>query len=99
MNTIERSEQTSESQRILLVEDDDRLSTVLQRALTSFGYQVVRARNGNEALKLYNQDSISVVLTDLVMPDKEGIELIGELRRINPQIKIIAMSGGQIRGS
>ncbi len=79
---------------ILLVDDDDQIATIIQKALATFGYTVVRARNGREALAAYDRHSVQLVLTDLIMPDGEGMELIMALRKAHPTVKIIAMSGG-----
>ena len=79
--------------KILLVDDDHLFATMIQTALTRAGETVVRAKNGVEAMELFDA-SFDLVLTDLVMPEKEGMELIGELRRALPGVKIIAMSGG-----
>lgn len=79
---------------VLLVEDDDHFASMVQRALATFGYTVVRARNGREALGIYDPRIVSLVLTDVLMPSMEGIELIMALRKLNPKVKIIAMSGG-----
>ena len=79
---------------ILLVDDDELFGAMLEKTLIHFGYKVVRAHNGQEALDLYDARTVSLVLTDLIMPDKEGLELITELRRTNPAVKVIAMSGG-----
>jgi DNA-binding response OmpR family regulator len=80
--------------KILLIDDDDQLRTMLKLVLTSSGYEVSEACNGNEASRIYQQQYPDLVITDLLMPDKEGLELIMELRRNNKDIKIIAMSGG-----
>lgn len=80
--------------KILLVDDDDLFAEMVQKTLTRFGYEVVRARNGRDALQLYDPGATDLVMTDLIMPDKEGLELITELRRAHPGVKIIAMSGG-----
>lgn len=79
---------------ILLVDDDDPFADMLHKTLTLFNYAVIRARNGNEALQLYHPQTVDLVLTDLIMPDKEGLELISELHRAHPAVRIIAMSGG-----
>ena len=79
---------------ILLVEDEDGLAEVLERTLVAADYQVTWAKNGKEALRIYDPQKFNMVLTDLIMPEKEGLELISELKRTNPAIKIIAMSGG-----
>lgn len=79
---------------ILLVEDEDLFADMIGKALVTFGHAVVRARNGKEALQLYDPRTVSLVLTDLIMPDMEGVELIVALRRAHPAVKVIAMSGG-----
>ncbi len=83
---------------ILLVDDDDAIRRLGQRLLARAGHEVREARNGNEALALYGQVAADVVILDLIMPDKEGLETIRELRRQHPGVKIVAMSGGG-RGS
>lgn len=84
--------------RILLVDDDAALRKLLRFNLTKMGYEVVEAANGNEALEIQKNDPAELVLTDLIMPEKEGLETIGELRKKYPGARIIAMSGGG-RGS
>jgi CheY-like chemotaxis protein len=79
--------------KILLVDDDDIFAAMLDKMLARGGYAVVRARNGVEAVALFDS-SFDLVLTDLIMPQKEGLELIGELRSAHPDVRIIAMSGG-----
>ena len=80
--------------KILLVDDEDLIATMLERSLAMFGYDVIRARDGREALGYYDPETIGLVLTDLIMPDMEGVELIMSLRKLNPAVKVIAMSGG-----
>jgi len=80
--------------KILLVDDDDSFRKMLRLTLVKIGYHVVEARDGNEALKLHRDVSPDVVLSDLIMPEKEGLETIRELRRLHPEAKIVAMSGG-----
>lgn len=70
------------------------LRNVLLHALQQSGYDVIPASNGHEALAQYRLVPADLVLTDIIMPDKEGLETIRELRRHDPAIKIIAMSGG-----
>lgn len=80
--------------KILIADDEDMFAIMLQRSLAMFGYEVIRARNGREALRLYDPATVGLVLTDLIMPDMEGLELIVALRKANPAVKVIAMSGG-----
>ena len=58
------------------------------------GYEVVEASNGIEGLRLYREKRPHLVITDIVMPKKEGLETILDLKREDPQLKIIAISGG-----
>jgi CheY-like chemotaxis protein len=80
--------------KVLLVDDDKLLQSVLHRVLAHAGYDVILAGNGREALAQYKVSRPDVVLTDIIMPEKEGLETIMELRRHHPTAKIIAMSGG-----
>ena len=84
---------------ILLVDDDEQLRPMLKMVLERAGHTVNEAGNGREAMESYRQDPTELVVTDLVMPDKEGLETIMELRRAYPDLKIIAMSGGGRTGA
>lgn len=83
--------------RILLIEDDDDLRGVIAQSLTLAGHEVFQAAEGRQGLELFHAGSFDLVLTDLVMPGKEGVETIIELHREKPGLKIIAMSGGMPR--
>jgi CheY-like chemotaxis protein len=80
--------------RILLVEDDEAVREILRKTLVSAGHDVEEAPNGVVALAAYRRQASDVVITDLVMPEKNGLEAIMELRSLDPAVKIIAMSGG-----
>jgi CheY-like chemotaxis protein len=80
--------------RILLVDDDDVLRKLLRLALVKQGHVVTEARNGKEALVLQRDEAVDLILTDLIMPEREGLETIEEFREKFPTVKIIAMSGG-----
>lgn len=80
--------------RILLVEDDEAVREILRKTLVAAGYEVEEAPDGVVALAAYRRQPIDLVITDLVMPEKDGLETIMDLRRLNPAVKIIAMSGG-----
>ncbi len=84
--------------RILLIDDDESVRPMLQLTLTHFGHTVIEARNGKEGLALFEHANADLVITDLVMPEKEGLEVMMELRTRQPPPKIIAISGGG-RGS
>jgi DNA-binding response OmpR family regulator len=79
---------------ILLIDDDELFRPMLRENLEEMGYMVTEARNGKEGLDKYASAPTDLVLTDLIMPEKEGIETIIELRKKWPGVKIIAMSGG-----
>lgn len=81
---------------ILIIEDDERIRELLRTFLEAAGYLVVDAENGAVGIKKYRENTIDLVITDLIMPEKEGIETIRELKALNPQVKIIAMSGGGV---
>jgi len=81
--------------RILIVEDDDELRTVLRQFLEQEGYGVVEAADGRAAMEMQRQTGADLVITDIVMPEMDGIETIMALRRGFPSVKIIAISGGE----
>lgn len=79
---------------ILLVDDEVALQYVLGKLLSKAGHQVFSAGNGVEAEKMFTLHSPEIVVTDLIMPDKEGLGLITDLRRKYSTVPIIAMSAG-----
>ena len=79
---------------ILLIDDDDLFRDVLASALANAGHDVRQAANGAEGLRLFRQAKADVVITDIVMPEKEGLGTIMELRQSHPEARVIAMSGG-----
>jgi CheY-like chemotaxis protein len=79
---------------ILVIEDDDSVRGALSQTLERLGYAVASASNGREGLQRALEHTPDLVITDLIMPDTEGLETIIELRRRSPQVKIIAISGG-----
>ncbi len=78
---------------ILVVEDDAQLRRYLAEVLEDAGYQVLLADCGSSALDVMAQARVDVVLTDLVMPGQDGVSLIAALRKQQPGLRIIAMSG------
>lgn len=84
--------------QILLIDDDEDFRKPLHKALCRVGYAVEAVADSNAALRLFRQRSFDLVITDLIMPGTEGIETIVALRRLRPDIKIIAISGGGILG-
>ena len=83
---------------IILVEDDDALRKLLELMLNDAGYHVLPASNGREAMEIAEVRKIDLLITDLVMPEQEGVETIIRIRRKRPGLPIIAMSGaGDVR--
>jgi DNA-binding response OmpR family regulator len=80
--------------RILVIDDEPEMRTILRQILEKAGYEVVDASNGREGLRRYSEKPADLVITDLVMPEKEGIETILDLKRKFSGVKIIAVSGG-----
>jgi len=79
---------------ILIIDDDDVFRDVLATALEHAGHVVRQATNGIEGLQMFHQQPADLVITDIVMPEKEGLDTIRDLRREFPKARIIAMSGG-----
>lgn len=79
---------------ILIIDDDRQMRRLLTRILTGAGHTARQAVNGRDGITLFAQQRADVVITDMVMPDMEGIETILSLRRENPALPIIAISGG-----
>jgi two-component system, cell cycle response regulator CpdR len=79
--------------RILLAEDDDSMRGFLERALTSAGYDVVAFANGKDAYERVQQEPFTLLLTDIVMPLMDGIELARRASEVDPQLKIMFITG------
>lgn len=80
--------------RILVIDDDVQMRQMLKQMLERQGYEVVEASDGKQGLALYRQTPTDLIITDIIMPEKEGVEMILELKRDFPDVKIIAISGG-----
>lgn len=80
-------------QTILLVEDNERIREGGQAILESLGYRVLTAANGRQALELYREEAIDLLLTDVVMPEMGGVELARQLRKTHPDLKVVAVTG------
>ena len=82
--------------RILLIDDEEPVRTLLRKMLEQFGHTVIEARGGTEGLALFPHAHVELVITDIVMPDKDGLEVLRELRRMDPSVKILAISGADV---
>lgn len=80
--------------RILVIEDDDEVRDLLESLLTREGHVVATAANGKQGVAAFLAAPFDLVITDIIMPEKDGIEAIMDLRRGRPDLKLIAISGG-----
>ena len=82
--------------RILIIDDSEEFRKVFRLLLEDAGYEVAEACDGDEGIKVYEQQPADLVVSDVIMPGKEGVQMMVELKRKYPEIKIFAMSGGGI---
>ena len=80
--------------RILVIDDEELARFTLREVLEEAGHEVVEATNGNEGIEHQKANPFDMVITDMIMPDKEGLETIVELKGAFPDLRIIAISGG-----
>ncbi len=80
--------------RILVVDDETQIRTMLTLMLEQEGYTVHTAENGEEGLSLVGRYTFDLVITDMIMPVKDGLKFIMELVRDYPDLKVLAISGG-----
>lgn len=80
--------------KILVIDDDELILMACRNLFKKEGFTVLEASNGNAGLDLYKQERPDIVITDMLMPDKEGLETITDIRTFDPASKIIAMSSG-----
>ena len=80
--------------RILIIDDEPQIRSMLKLMLERDGYEVIEAPDGVEGIKVYRQNPADLIITDLIMPNKDGIGMIIELKKEFPDVMIIAMSGG-----
>jgi YesN/AraC family two-component response regulator len=80
--------------KVLIIDDEPYILLMLKKMLEKVGYEVDLASNGKEGLDLFEQHTADLVITDIIMPDKEGLEIILEMKKKRPDLKIIAISGG-----
>lgn len=85
--------------RILIIDDDDRLRGAVRELLSDEGHEVVEARDGTEGIRAYRAQAASLVMCDLFMPGKDGLETIRDLRKEFPDVRIVALSGGGFQGT
>jgi DNA-binding response OmpR family regulator len=79
---------------LLVIDDEPGLRTFIKEIFQEAGHTVVDAANGTLGFARFKEGSFDLVITDLILPDKEGNEMIAEMRQLRPAQKIIAISGG-----
>lgn len=84
---------------ILIIEDDDDLRLAIKRMLQMFGYDVIEAPDGEKGIQLYQEIPTDLIITDIFMPEKDGLLTITNLKEKYPDIKIVALSGGGRNGA
>lgn len=80
--------------QILIIDDEQNVREAIGKIVESMGHVPVEAINGREGIRKFRERPTEVVISDILMPEKEGLETIRELRSIAPSVKIIAISGG-----
>ena len=80
--------------KIIVIDDDPLIRAALGSALSSWGHEVTCAENGKQGFELFARSSADLLITDIIMPEQEGIETIIEIRKSAPDLPIIAISGG-----
>lgn len=81
-------------QKILIIEDDHHILLMMKKMLDNKDFEITLASNGKEGLEIFKKNTFDLVITDIIMPEKEGLETIREMKRARSHLKIIAMSGG-----
>ena len=80
--------------RVLVIDDEPQIRSMLRIMLERAGYEVEEAPDGIEGIRIYRNNPVDLIISDLIMPNKDGIGMIIELKKEFPDVKIIAMSGG-----
>lgn len=83
---------------VLVIDDDEQVLGIMERLLVRRGHDVIAAKNGHEALRRSSQCAPDLVITDIFMPECDGFEVITQLRTLRADVRIIAISAGQIHG-
>ena len=79
---------------ILIIDDEPQIRSMIRLILERSGYTVIEASDGIEGIRRFREKPVDLIITDLIMPNKDGIGMIIELKKEFPDVKIVAMSGG-----
>ena len=82
--------------RILIIDDESQIRSMLRLMLERVGYEIAEAPDGVEGIRQYRESPADLIITDLIMPNRDGIGMIIDLKKEFPRVKIIAMSGGGV---
>ena len=85
--------------KILIIDDDPAIRRLLHRTLGDAGHEVVEAANGYEGVRKFRAAPPDLVITDIIMPEQEGVQTIREIRALGSDVAILAISGGGIGGA
>jgi DNA-binding response OmpR family regulator len=80
--------------KILVIDDEPSILLMIKKMLEKAGHDVDMALNGKEGMQIFENNKADLLITDIIMPEKEGLETIVEMRKKYPDLKIIAISGG-----
>ncbi|MDY6850469.1 MAG: response regulator [Thermodesulfobacteriota bacterium] len=80
--------------RILVIDDEESIRILLRKILEQAGHEVIEAVDGEKGTDIFYQTPTDLIVTDILMPEKEGLRTIMDIRRDFPEVKIIAISGG-----
>ena len=80
--------------RVLVIDDDEQMRKLLRQVMEWAGYEVMEAEDGRAGMKMQQKLQADLVITDLIMPEQEGLETITALKNLYPAVRIIAISGG-----
>ena len=94
LNPFEQGKEIKIMALILIIDDEPQIRSMLKLMLERDGYEVAEASDGIEGIRIYRQNPADLIITDLIMPNKDGIGVIIDLKKEFPNVKIIAMSGG-----
>ena len=85
--------------RILLIEDDEKFRKMLVLLLSSSGHEVIDAEDGKKGMRAFGQSAFDLVITDIFMPEQDGLEVVRHLGKQTGDVKILVISGGGLEGT
>lgn len=93
-STFERCSAATRSLNVLVADDTQDVQVSVRNWLEELGHEVTCASSGNRAIQLLRERPVDLVITEVILPDGDGVELIGALRKLQPTARVIAFSGG-----